>query len=215
MSCEYGHDNCINKDKKCYLCIDGIHFMPPKVKNIPFNNKRIKTTKTGRMGSISEEKSFKQMENALNTSVTGTPNSGAGKVKGDEQIKGLINVMVELKTTVKKNLNKEPGKETFTIKKAWLDKLRREAKEENMEFQYLKFSFKEDDDHFYCVTEDSQIIDMIVTMKHDREELKKLQNEIDVHRKRAELAEAKETALIAEINLLKAKLKVQNEDYKL
>ena len=121
--------------------------------------------------------------------------------------------MVEIKTTV--NINKEPGKETFTIKKAWLDKLRTEAKEENMEFQYLMFSFKEDDNHFYCVTESSQITDMITTMKHDREELKKLQNEIDVYKRKAEFVEAKETALLAEIELLKAKLKVQNNDYKL
>lgn len=215
MSCEYGYSDCINKDKKCYLCIDGIHYIQPKAAPKGLNNNRIKTTKSKRMGSISEVKSFQQMESALNTNVTGTPNSGAGKVKGDEQIRGLINVMVELKTTVKKNLNKEPGKETFTIQRAWLDKLRREAKEANMEFQYLKFSFKEHDDNFYCITEDSQIIDMIVTMKHDREELKKVQNEIDVHKKRAELSEAKNTELLAEIALLKAQLKVQNEDYKI
>ena len=82
-------------------------------------------------------------------------------------------------------------------------------------FQYLMFSFKEDDNNFYCVTESSQITDMITTMKHDREELKKLQNEIDVYKRKAEFVEAKETALLAEIELLKAKLKVQNNDYKL
>lgn len=215
MACEYGYENCINKDKKCYLCIDGIHYLQPKAKPQGFKRNKIKVDKSKRQGSISEVKSYNQIENALNTDVTGTPNSGAGKVKGDLQIKGLLNVMVEIKTTVKKNINKEPGKETFTIKKAWLDKLRTEAKEENMEFQYLMFSFKEDDNNFYCVTESSQITDMITTMKHDREELKKLQNEIDVYKRKAEFVEAKETALLAEIELLKAKLKVQNNDYKL
>jgi hypothetical protein len=212
MSCEYGYDDCQNADK-CYLCVDESQYRAPK-KVAPKKN-IIKTKKTGRMGAISEEKSFNQMQSALSTSVTGTPNSGAGKVKGDEQIRGLINVMIELKTTTRKNINKEPGKETFTVQRAHLEKLEREAKAENMEFQFLKFSFKEHDDRFYCVTRDEDIIDMVVTMKHDREELTKVQNEVDVHKRRTELVEAQNTALLAEIELLKAQLKVANSDYKL
>ena len=214
MPCEFGHNDCTNSDK-CYLCVDSSNYKAPKVKQQGFKKNVIKTKNTGRMGAISEVKSYEQMQDALSTNVTGTPNSGAGKVKGDEQIRGLINVMVELKTTVRKNLNKEPGKETFTIQRAWLDKLEREAKAENMEFQFLKFSFKEHDDKFYCVTRDEDIIDMIVTMKHDREELKKVQNEVDVHKKRKELVEAENTKLLAEIELLKAELKVANSDYKI
>lgn len=215
MPCEYGYTDCTNSEK-CYLCVDGSNYMAPKKKPQGLKKNVIKTKTTGRMGAVSEEKSFNQMKEALNTTnVTGTPNSGAGKVKGDEQIRGLINVMVELKTTVKKNVNKEPGKETFTIQRAWLDKLEREAKEANMEFQYLKFSFKEHDDKFYCITNDDHIIDMIVTMKHDREELKKVQNEVDVHKKRKEFVEAENTKLLAEIELLKAQLKVATNDYKL
>lgn len=215
MPCEFGYDDCQNSDR-CYLCIDESQYRAPKTRPQGLNKKIIKTKNTGRMGAISEEKSYNQMKEALNTTnVTGTPNSGAGKIKGDEQIRGLINVMIELKTTVKKNINKEPGKETFTIQRAWLDKLEREAKAENMEFQFLKWSFKEHDDKFYCVTEDSQIIDMIVTMKHDREELKRVQNEVDIHKKRRELVEAENTALLAKIALLEAELKVAKSDYKL
>lgn len=215
MTCEYGYSDCINLDKKCYLCIDGYHYMKPKQKQASFKTKKtIKTEKSKRMGSISEVKSFNQMKEALNTCVTGTPNSGAGKIKGDEQIRGLINVMVELKTTVKKNLFKEPGKETFTIKKSWLDKLEREANEANMEFQYLKFSFKEEDDKFYCITNSDQIIDMIVTMKHDREELIKTKNEFEVYKKRAEYIDAKNTALIAKIEQLNAELKYEKNKNK-
>lgn len=123
--------------------------------------------------------------------------------------------MTEIKTTTKKNLNKEPGKETFTIQKSWLEKLEREAKEENMEFQYLKFSFKETDNKFYCITEDNQIIDMIVTMKHDREKLKEIENQFDVFKKRAEYLEAKNTELEAKIALLEAQLKANNTNTKL
>lgn len=215
MTCEYGYSDCINLDKKCYLCIKGCHYIQPKKRQTSFKTKNvIKTEKSKRMGSISEVKSFNQMKEALNTSVTGTPNSGAGKIKGDEQIRGLINVMVELKTTVKKNLFKEPGKETFTIKKSWLDKLEREANEANMEFQYLKFSFKENDNKFYCITDSNQIIDMIVTMKNDRENLIKIQNEFDIYKKRAEYLDAKNTALIAKIEELKAKLKYEENKHK-
>lgn len=215
LACEYGYSDCLNENKMCYLCVDGHNYIQPKQRKAGLKKHTIKTSKTKRMGSISEVKSYDQTKMALDTSVTGTPNSGAGRVKGDEQIRGLINIMVELKTTVKKNLNKEPGKETFTIKKAWLDKLDREAKEAGMEFQYLKFSFKEEDNKFYCVTDSDAIVDMIVTMKHDREELKKLENEIDVYKKKSELSDAKNTELLAEIELLKAQLKVQNDDYKL
>jgi hypothetical protein len=214
MACEFGRIDCQNTEK-CYLCIDESQYRPPKNKPQGLKKNTIKTKNTGRMGAASEVKSYEQMKKALNTDVTGTPNSGAGKVKGDEQIRGLINVMVELKTTVRKNLNKEPGKETFTIQRAWLDKLEREAKAENMEFQYLKFSFKEHDDKFYCVTNDDQIIDMIVTMKHDREKFKRIQNEVDVHKRRTELIEAENTKLLAEIELLKAQLKVATNDYKI
>lgn len=123
--------------------------------------------------------------------------------------------MEELKTTTRKNLNKEPGKESFTIQRAWLDKLWREAKAEGMEFQYLKFSFKEHDDDFYCVTQDSVILDMIVTMKHDRVELKKVQSEFDIYKKRAALADAENVKLRAELDLVKAELeyhKNKNKD---
>lgn len=216
MSCEWGYSDCQNQDKKCYLCVsEGFHYLAPKAKSQGLRKSYIKTKETGRQGAISEVKSYNQTQAALSTVVTGTPNSGAGRVKGDEQIRGLINIMIELKTTTRKNLNKEPGKETFTIQRAWLDKLEAEAKAENMEFQYLKFSFKEHDDKFYCVTDNDVILDMIATMKHDREALKRVQNETDVYKKRAYLVEAQNTALHAEIELLKAEIKHLKGDVEL
>lgn len=206
MNCEYGHDDCKNLGTdKCVLCIDEYNYIPIKRKT--YKKNYIKTKETKRQGAISEVKSFEQMKNALDTNVTGTPNSGAGRIKGDEQIRGLINVMTELKTTVKKNEGRQPGKESFTIKREWLDKLEKEAKEALMEFFYLKFSFKEHDDKFYAVTDIDIIIDMIVTMKDDRLKALQAQNKIDVAEKRAALKEAENTKLIAEIELLKAELK--------
>ena len=214
-SCEWGYDYCQNIGTKCYLCsTDGLHLLKPKERSYGLKKNTGKVTDTGRQGASSETKSYNQMKQALNTTdVAGTPNSGAGRVKGDFQIRGLINIMEELKTTVKKNLNKEPGKESFTIQRAWLDKLWKEAKAEKMEFQYLKFSFKEHDDDFYCVTQDSVILNMIVTMKHDRIELKKVQSEFDIYKKRAALADAENTKLRAELELAKAELEYyKNKD---
>ena len=209
MSCEWGYDYCLNMDEKCYLCTsNGMHLLEPKQRSYGLKKKVITVKDTGRMGASSETKSFLETKEALDTYVTGTPNSGAGRVKGDEQIRGLINVMIELKTTVKKNLNKEPGKETFTLQRSWLEKLEKEAKAEQMEFQYLKFSFKESDDKFYAVTENDQILDMIVTMKNDRVALKKSASEIDVYKKRTALAEAEKVKLQAEIELLRAENKM-------
>ena len=118
--------------------------------------------------------------------------------------------MVEIKTTTKKHINKEHGKETFTIKREWLDKLEREAAQEGMEFKFLKFSFKEHDDKFYIVIRDTEVLSMIATMKHDREELYKLQNEINIYKKKYELIEAENTKKEAEIQYLKALLEKDN-----
>lgn len=213
MECEWGNLDCINFDTKCYLCTsENLWYKPPKVRKNGLRSKIIKTTETKRQGSISEVKSFYQTKEALNMDVTGTPNSGAGRIKADEQIRGLLNVMIELKTTTRKNLNKQPGKETFTIQRAWLEKLEKEAKEANMDFQYLKFSFKENDEKFYAITENDVIIDMIVTMKHDRIKLKNTELEFDIYKKRLALAEAENIKLSAEIDLLKSKLKNKVED---
>lgn len=214
MECEYGYSDCRNLGTdKCAMCIDAYNYV--QIKQKVYKRNIIKTKETKRQGAISEVKSFKQMQQALDTSVTGTPNSGAGRIKGDEQIRGLINVMTELKTTTKKNEGRQPGKETFTIKREWMDKLEREAREANMEFNYLKFSFKEHDDKFYAVTDVDIIIDMIVTMKNDRLTAKEAQNRIDVAEKRAALKDAENTKLLAEIELLKAEIKQTKEKDKI
>lgn len=207
MACEYGKNDCeYEGTDKCIVCVDSFHFMKKKIKN-KYPTKRIKTKETKRQGAISEVKSFNQMDEAFNTNVTGTPNSGAGRIKGDEQIRGIINVMTELKTTTKKNEGRQPGKESFSIKREWLEKLDREAKAEEMEFFYLKFSFKESDDKFYAVTDVDLLIDMIVTMKEDRIKARTAQNKINIAEKQTSLIKAENIKLLSEIDYLKAKIK--------
>jgi hypothetical protein len=211
MDCEWGYNNCPNEGTKCHLCTtNGFHYKAPKQKSTGgFGSGRIKTKETSRQGSISEVKNARNNDRLLTAVTTGTPNSGAGKIKGDEQIRGLINIMEEVKTTVKKNLNKEPGKESFTLQRAWMDKLEAEAAEAGMEFSYLKFSFKEHDDKFYIIADQSVFMDMVSTMVHDRREAKLAQGRIDVAERRSRALECENIKLIADMELLKAEKRLQ------
>lgn len=202
MSCEYGYTNCQNEDQKCYLCINELHYVPIKVKARPGLRKKVQID-TKRQGSMNEVKTHDQIKASLD--VSGTPNSGAGKIKGDLEIGQLA--MIECKTTTEKNKGRQPGAHSFSIRRDHLEKLKKEANEARKEFHFLVFSFQEHDDDLYVVTDLSEINSMIATLKHDRLELLKSNNIINVHKTRTTLVEAKNTELLAEIEHLKAKLK--------
>lgn len=205
MSCEWGHDNCSNEGKKCRVCItESMYYKAPVVKNVGLK-KNIKVKETARQGSRQEVKVFNQTRDA----VQGTPNSGAGSIKGDLEIDTMA--MIECKTTTKKNEGRQPGKESFSIQRAWLDKLRAEAKGKK-EFHYLVFSFKEHDDDQYVVSDLDVYNSMIATMKYDRKVAREAQDKINMHKKFAMLQQAKNTELIAENEFLKALLKEKGID---
>ena len=205
MSCEWGHDNCSNEGKKCRICImESMYYKPPVVKNVGLK-KNIKVKETARQGSKQEVKVFNQTRDA----VQGTPNSGAGSIKGDLEIDTMA--MIECKTTTKKNEGRQPGKESFSIQRAWLEKLRAEAKGKK-EFHYLVFSFKEHDDDQYVISDLDVYNSMIATMKHDRKVAREAQNQIDMHKKFAMLQQAKNTELMAEVEFLKSILKEKGID---
>lgn len=200
MSCEWGHVDCSNENNKCMRCITpSMYYKPSIVKSVGLK-KNIKVKETARQGSKQEVKVFNQTRDA----VQGTPNSGAGSIKGDLEIDTMA--MIECKTTTKKNEGRQPGKESFSIQRGWLEKLRTEAKGKK-EFHYLVFSFKEHDDDQYVVSDLDVFNSMIATMKHDRALAKDAQNQIDVHKKFAIMEQAKNTKLIAENDFLKAILK--------
>lgn len=205
MSCEWGRTDCKNEGNKCYLCTAPDYHYDPKFKK---KQTMAKTKITGRQGALFEARNHVNNHDLLNdVSSRMTPNSGAGKVKGDEEIRGIINIMEELKTHQKKNEGRQPGKETFTIQKAWLHKLNKEAKEAGKEFYYLKFAFKDEDFDHYCITEADVIMSMVKTMVEDRRTAKHAQAKIDVSEKRARLKEAESAMLFAENEYLKARIK--------
>lgn len=207
MTCEWGHVDCLNEGKKCDLCFsDSFHYLAPAKKKPRGLNKRQQKA-DGRMGSSFEFKNH-QNNNALlqETGSRMTPNSGAGKIKGDEQIRGLVNIMEELKTKV---TTQAPGKQSFTIKREWLDKLNREAKAAGEEFWYLKFSFHEYDDDIYIVVEQDVVMSMVATLVEDRKGVNLEKAKTQVAENRARLLEAENVKLLAEIELLKSQLKLQ------
>ena len=207
--CEWGHENCRNMNDKCSLCFgESFHYRPAIVKERP----QRKQQADKRMGGGFEYKNHQNNVALLAGAASNmTPNSGAGKVKGDERISGLINIMEELKTKVTKQI---PGKESFTIKREWLTKLKREAQIENMEFFYLKFSFNEHDSDIYIVVQQDTVMDMVATMAYNRKIAKNAHLAIDVAEKRARLKEAENIKLIAEIDLLKAQLELKEHEDK-
>lgn len=206
MSCEWGRTDCKNEDNKCYLCTAPDYHYDPKFKK---KQTMAKAKVTKRQGSLFEARNHVNNHDLLNDVTSRmTPNSGAGGTyKGDEQITGIIRVMEELKTHQTKNQGRQPGKETFTIKKEWLEKLNREAKAENMSFWYLKFAFRDEDLNSYCITESDVIMSMVKTMVEDRRTAKHAQAKIDVSEKRARLKEAESAMLFAENEYLKARIK--------
>ena len=219
MDCLEGFGPCANKDKKCDMCIDGSQFKEYIAKQVKGLQKRNYNKKSNRMGSTFEYNNHKNnkaaIDSVVNTSMT--PNSGAGNIKADEQITGLIRIMEELKT---QEVERARGHSQFTIKREWLDKLDREAPPENMEFWYLKFAFKDTDDKSYVVIDTQQIMDMVTTIVHDRKLANEADSKVEVVNKRLEYVNAEMSHILAEeymkdkkIEYYEALLKQHNIDY--
>lgn len=203
MSCEWGYTDCQNNPEKCYLCFtEGQHYKAPK-KKMP---RQAKATK--RAGSLFEAKNSNRNNSILLEGSMPTPNSGAGAIKGDEKIKGLIRITEELK---EQNATTSRGAKTFTIHKEWLEKLKRESLAENQEFWYLKFVFGQEDvihtHDYYVILESDILMSMVKTIWEDRQTAKQADDKIQIALKRKEYVEAENTLLKAKIALLEAELK--------
>ena len=213
--CKWGYKDCKFIDDKCYLCSnEGYYYSPIKKVKSTFKNKN-KAKITKRMGAIFEYNNHVNNNEALISSSVMTPNSGAGRIKGDEEIKGLLNIMEELKTCETRNEGRQPGTENFTIKKSWLTKLNKEAKKAEKEFWYLKFAFKNTDNEYFIVIDSNVILDMIVTISKDREIAKLAESKINVAEKRARYEQAESAKLYAENELLKAEIEKMKIEIKL
>ena len=112
MECMWGHDDCKYEDVSCLSCLVKDRFYSPKNKPKRFITKNI-NKQENRKGSKFEYKNHKNNEDLVSSNMT--INSGAtAKEKGDEQIRGIINVMEELKTQMP---DRARGNTVFTIKR--------------------------------------------------------------------------------------------------
>lgn len=169
------------KAGKCELCDGSMYFEPKKIKLRP----QMRTQKkSSRMGARFEEENHQKNVAMFNkVSCFMTPNSGAGdKYKGDEWINGFCTVMQELKTNVKPKISR--GSKTYTCKRDELEKVKREGKEANVEFAYLKFRFLESDSETYSIISDDIMDSVITTLITDREKVNKINKYIDYYEKR-------------------------------
>lgn len=200
--CVLGGKKCSNWRKWCEYCYNLSYFSSAieKQKSTLRSEK-----KSNRMGSRFEEENHKKNNKILTAASSLTPNSGAGTVKGDEQITGLVNIMEELKTNVVPKITR--GSLTYTIHKEHLEKLSREAQMENKEFWYLKFRFLESQGDTYVVIEEPVLSSMIATIVHDRSYAKRSRDEVDMYRTRNRALETQLVADRAEITALKAEIK--------
>jgi len=186
--------------ERCALCYEHSLFLPEKQKN----KSQPMRKKSNRLGARFEEENHKKNQVLLKTESFMTPNSGAGTVKGDEQISGIINIMEELKTKVKAKISR--GSKTFTIHKDWLEKLTREASLENKEFWYLKFKFLESDNDTYIVVDQEIIMSMVKTMVMDRKRSLNADSSINVYKLKNRELEAKLVAAASEIKTLQSQI---------
>ena len=202
--CMWGHDDCQREKDYCSLCLtESYHYKPPKKKSGGLKARANKEDK--RMGSSFEFRNHESIKRVLDgTSTRMTPNSGAGFIKGDQEISGLVSIMEELKTRI---VEQAPGKKTFTIQKEWLDKLNREARAAKKEMWYLKFSFNQYDDDVYVIVEQDMVMSMVKTMVEDRKKAIGAKIDIDVANNRAKLVEAEKVSLLAKIELLESQIK--------
>ena len=201
MSCEYGYLNCCAK--KCDLCIDGNFFDEIKVKS-----QSIKYAKSnGRKGSQFEADNHNKNAELLSGASTRlTPNSGAGNIKGDEEIRGLLSIMEELK---ERDGHNSSGQYTFNMEKSWFDKLEREGKEAHKDFWYLKFKFAKDD-KIYVASDYDMFMSIINTMNSDRIDKIKSEMEVKTFKSVSALKDKEILSYLSEIDKLKAKITLLN-----
>lgn len=206
MSCKWGYDDCISD--KCILCVtDGLKYEEPKKR---YTMRRNTQKPDKRMGSGFEYANHKHNEALVSSHMT--LNSGAtAKEKGDEQITGLVRMMEELKTQMP---YRTKGCKSFTIRRDWLEELSKNAKKENMEFWDLKFAFSEaegaavQNSIVYVLMEQDVLDSMVKTIVIDRRKAKEVDAKVDFYQKKSIETEARNVALKAEIDTLKAQIKL-------
>ena len=115
-----------------------------------------KNKESTRYWSNLQEQKVCKVINALQTS-----NSGAGKFRKGDCINKKASLLCECKTVLK-------DKDSFSIKKEWIDKNKEEAFTQRLSNQCIAFSFGPESDNYFVINE-----------KLMRYLMEKLENEYD------------------------------------
>lgn len=180
-----------------------MYFEPEKERKQTFLRKG---KKSSRMGAKFEDDNHAENQKLMKAVSSQTPNSGAGNIKGDEQISGIISIMEELKTAVIPKLSR--GSLSFSIKKTWLKKLKEEAVAENKELWYLKFKFLETEDESFVIIGQEELMSMVATLVHDRRKANLADARISYYKAKSEELEAEASLLEARQRTLEKELEL-------
>lgn len=101
----------------------------------------MKNKNATRSFSDAHEKSVCKALNAIQT-----PNSGATKFKKGDCIQQEVSLLIECKTSTKE-------KDSVSIKKEWIDKNNKEAKDMRLDNSCLCFNFGPETDNYYVISE--------------------------------------------------------------
>lgn len=101
----------------------------------------MKNKNATRFFSDAHEKSVCKALNAIQT-----PNSGATKFKKGDCIQLEVSLLIECKTSIKE-------KDSVSIKKEWIDKNNKEAKDMRLDNSCLCFNFGPETDNYYVISE--------------------------------------------------------------
>ena len=210
-ACRWGAVDCkFSGTDKCATCFTIKQFYKQKEDKPKKGFRQRSQHADKRKGSAFEVSNHKRnVTNIKETESNMTINSGATRrQKGDENIIGYVRVAEELKTQMP---NRAKGTKSFTIQRAWLDKLHQESLQHNQEFWYLVFAFSENEGvnpagDTFVISEKEMIFNMIRAMISDRRKADIAAQQLDVAIKETEMVKADNVALLAKIRYLEAKL---------
>ena len=141
-----------------------------------------KSSGLGRKGEKTEKKAVKKTNNYVKKSIERaykqkatslTPNSGAGKIKGDALSYDLMQEMKE------RNHELKGGNKSISIQKEWLEKLEREAYQAGKPYYLLPFTFGEEEKKIYAILDYDVIMGIYADLVYLKETQEILERKIE------------------------------------
>lgn len=216
-TCKWQTTDCkFDGTSRCAICFVLRQFYQPVVVKKQKGLRQRSQRKDKRLGSGFEAANHKRnVADIKETESNMTINSGAtSKQKGDENISGYVRVAEELKTQMP---DRARGTKSFTVQRAWLDKLHQESLQHNQEFWYLVFAFSEDEGvnpagDTFVISEKEMIFNMVKTMISDRKRADIASQRLKVAETETAMVRAENATLISRIRYLEELLQLKEQE---